>query len=449
MIVLTSSDIIRVGLSAATAVDAVACFADNAAASFAPGNQIVTFAVAGPTTVVSAPAALTTRNVSNLGFQARGGANTLDVEVFTGGSAFNLCTVSLGAGDRLEYENGSGWSVTDSNGATKTVAGVPGPGTIPLTSLATQAANTEVGNWTGGVASPTANAVAAESIVARFGGNLGAQGAAVQSAFIRAAGSLFNATCAAGQVLGRTAGGADLGFTNFSTLGLFTSVALQAFTASGTYTPTTGMKFCIVITTGSGGGGGGADASTATSDIGVGGGGGAGGTCIEAFSAATIGASQAVTIGTAGTAGSNTGGNGGAGGNSTFGALNTANGGALGTGSGTSAAQFQVVAGGLGGIPTGGLLNITGGDGESGVGVTGGAATDGGSGTGGRGGGSFWGSGGIGGAAAGLGTAIAATQAGVVGKAFGTGGGGGVSIGTTGAVGGAGLAGCCLVIEFI
>jgi hypothetical protein len=40
-----------------------------------------------------------------------------------------------------------------------------------------------------------------------------------------------------------------------STTGAFTSTVTQVFTASGTYTPTSGMKFCIIEVCGAGGGG--------------------------------------------------------------------------------------------------------------------------------------------------------------------------------------------------
>lgn len=237
-----------------------------------------------------------------------------------------------------------------------------------------------------------------------------------------------------------------------SLLGAFSGVTLQAFTTPGanTYTPTSGMKHCIVLSTGGGGGGGGADSSTTTNDIGAGGGGGAGGTCIEAFSAATIGASQTVTIGAAGTAGSNAGGNGGAGGNTTFGTLHTANGGAGGTGSGTSANSGDANDGGDGGVPTGGLLNITGGDGGVSLAATVDATVgDGTYGLGGQGGSSFWGGGGRGGTLFSTTIGVASTRAGQAGKAFGAGGGGSVCSDTTGGIaGGAGNSGACLVIEF-
>lgn len=254
--------------------------------------------------------------------------------------------------------------------------------------------------------------------------------------------ALTTLTAAARTVLDDTTVGAML-----ATLGGASFLALQVFTADGTYTPTSGMKHCLVIGTGGGGGGGGADA-TSTSDPAGGGGGGAGGTCIELFSAATIGASQSVDIGAAGTAGSNTGGNGGAGANTTLGALFTANGGALGTGSGTVTASANTAAGGLGGTPTGGLLNIPGGDGGDGCGVSIDGTVDGTWGQGGEGGASFWGGGGKRQARAVASITTTASVAGVAGRAFGSGGSGGVCLNTaTGVAGGAGAAGVMFILE--
>lgn len=106
------------------------------------------------------------------------------------------------------------------------------------------------------------------------------------------------------------------------------SVKKQIFTASGTYTPSAGMLYCIIECVGGGGGGGGA-VGAGNWAIG-GGGGGGGGYSRKIASAATIGASQTVTIGAAGSAGSPSV-NGGAGGTTSVGTLCVANGGGGGT----------------------------------------------------------------------------------------------------------------------
>jgi hypothetical protein len=93
-------------------------------------------------------------------------------------------------------------------------------------------------------------------------------------------------------------------------LGVIGKVVIQKFTASGTYTPTANMLYCLIEGIGAGGGGGGSTGS-ATNFTG-GGGGGSGSYSCTAASATTIGASKAVTIGAGGTASTNSaGGNGG------------------------------------------------------------------------------------------------------------------------------------------
>jgi hypothetical protein len=260
---------------------------------------------------------------------------------------------------------------------------------------------------------------------------------------------------AAGNVIASQGAGLPPLWTALSALGLFTSVALQVFTSSGTYTPTAGMKFCLAIGTGAGGGSGGADATSAATpgDAAAAGGGGAGGTCIELFNAATIGASQVVTIGAGGAAGANTGGNGGVGGNTTLGALFTANGGQQGNGTGTVTTNANRATGGLGGTPTGGLLNIDGGDGDDGFAVTSDDVTAANEfilGRAGRGGGSFWGAGAKGQTVCSPGNfAAVASNAGIAGRAFGSGASGALCFNTTTGVAGAlGAPGVLVVLEF-
>lgn len=138
-------------------------------------------------------------------------------------------------------------------------------------------------------------------------------------------------------------------------------INMQIFTASGTYTPTAGLVYCIVEIVGGGGGGGGLPSVATYSN--AGGGGGAGAYVRAVFSAADIGVSQSVTIGAGGAGGVST--TGSDGGSSTFGALLTAGGGfggpttgsaatvggAGGTGSAT-ATNYIVFDGGYGGTGT-------------------------------------------------------------------------------------------------
>lgn len=227
---------------------------------------------------------------------------------------------------------------------------------------------------------------------------------------------------------------AVLGFT---TSPVITQIAQQVFTASGTYTPTTGMVYCTVRGIGGGGGGGGAAAGGGQGGSGAGG--GSGGYSEITLTATTVGASQTVTIGAAGAAGSS--GAGGTGGDTSLGTLLVAKGGVGGAVSNNNAGYGTAVGGGGGSGASGtGLIKISGGIGGTSWNL---AATDM---SGGHGGvGAFGGPGSGGwvgsGTAAVAGTAAAANSGG--------GGGGGACPASTTAAGGAGGTGLLIVTEHL
>jgi len=127
----------------------------------------------------------------------------------------------------------------------------------------------------------------------------------------------------------------------------------QVFTASGTWTKPTGINTVKVYVTGGGGGGGGADNTWGDYQTC---GAGAGGTAIEIIDVSAV-STVSVTIGNAGDKGSGHGVAGGSGGTSSFGTYCSATGGA--------GSDRQTPA--LGGVGTGGDINITGGAGVSNV----------------------------------------------------------------------------------
>lgn len=164
-----------------------------------------------------------------------------------------------------------------------------------------------------------------------------------------------------------TTTGTQLNLLNGLTVVPINKVVIQTFTSTGTYTPTTGMVYCIVRMVAGGGGGGGTANSTA-SNVSVAAGGGGGEYGEGVFTAATIGASQAVTIGDGGTAGANTGTAGGTGGTTSLGALLTAIGGNGGTqGTNNTVAIAPSAVGGTGG--TGGSFHSRGSDSACGFGL--------------------------------------------------------------------------------
>lgn len=130
----------------------------------------------------------------------------------------------------------------------------------------------------------------------------------------------------------------------------------RVFTSSGTYTPTSGMRFCIVDVHGGGGAGG--TANTSVSTYIAAGGGGSGAFSRGLYSAATIGASRAVTIGT---------------GNNSFGSLISCGTGAVGNNGELRGNQSIGMGGNGGAIVTGGnvfaLSGIQGGIGSQDTGT--------------------------------------------------------------------------------
>ncbi len=236
-----------------------------------------------------------------------------------------------------------------------------------------------------------------------------------------------------------TAVGVDaINFSQFSVAptSLIRSVVTQVFTSNGTYTPTSGMRYCIVEIVGGGGGSGGtvgAAGQTGTSAAG-----GGGGYCRKTYTAANIGANSAVVIGAAGTAGTAGNNTGGTGGTSTFtpsgtGLTLTATGGVGGAGGSASATTQSSGDGGVGGTGTNGDVNIRGGVGGSGITVVG----SGGQAIGGPGGASF------------LSTPVGAPSGGGnAGNLYGGGAASSVNASGVNAAGQAGAAGICIVTEF-
>ena len=223
----------------------------------------------------------------------------------------------------------------------------------------------------------------------------------------------------------------------------FTSIVTQVFTSGGTYTPTSGMNFCIVEVVGGGGGSGGIQNTSGTGNSGSWGGGG-GGYARKVFASATIGASQVVTIGAGGTAGAAGLNNGGNGGTSSLGSLITATGGTGSLRGAAVATAPNVVSNPTiqtsypdGGIGTLGDINIRGHCGWPCYTMVATNNT-----VGGNGGGSFYCGGGIG--------AGASPGAGNAGNNYGGGAGGAANDSSEAArAGAAGAAGIVIVTEFI
>jgi hypothetical protein len=208
------------------------------------------------------------------------------------------------------------------------------------------------------------------------------------------------------------------------------SVVRQIFTATGTYTPTTNMTYCIAEAQAGGGAGG----ATQVSGAGAGGGGGAGGYGIARLTAAQIGASKAVTIGGGGTGSVSS-----SGGTTSLGALLVVTGGTVGGTDVGSAGNLGTLGGAGGTCTTGENTSVT--AERGGIGFHTGTALS----ISGQGGSSKFGGGGSGKVTAAAGTAVGGNATG-----YGAGGGGGAASATPGAdvFGGDGTGGIIIVTEY-
>lgn len=266
---------------------------------------------------------------------------------------FNLPTTAGTAGQVLASGGGGSSPMTWANASTGSVTSVAAGtglagGTITTTgtiSLATRAANSIMGNNTGGAAGPTDLTITQVlNLLATTKGML-----PYLSAASTWSGLGIGST---NQVLSVVAG-LPAWATVVSGIG---SVTVQLLQTSGTWTVTPGTKFAIGVMVGGGGGSGGTNNSSSS-------GGGAGGYAMVLWTAAQLGASQSVTIGAAGAAGAaatsagpGNGSTGGTGGTTSVGSLASCTGGA----GGSTDAQVGGVAqpGGAGGTITVGTGTI-------------------------------------------------------------------------------------------
>ena len=224
---------------------------------------------------------------------------------------------------------------------------------------------------------------------------------------------------------------ATTAFVAATATGGIKAVRSQVFTASGTYTPSVGMAYCLIEMVGGGGGGAGAPAS-GTGLVAVSSGGNAGTYSRLLTTAAVIGASMAVTVGAGGTAaaaGANAGHNGGA---SSVGTICTATGGTGGATQGVATAASVIGSNGLSAVGVGDI-SVPGGLGGPGIGMGSGFGN-----VGGNGGQSVLGGASVG--QTGSGSAPTANS--------GSGGAGAASVAGVAQPGTAGAAGRVWIIEF-
>lgn len=285
------------------------------------------------------------------------GAGTLNLAV-AGGSTVGK-TITGDTGGALSPSSGN-WNLLGSGSIT--TAGSGSTLTTQLTGLTNHSVLVGAGTTTITKVAPSATSgipfisqgAAADPI---FGTAVVAGGGTGATSFTANAAIISNTTTTGALLAVALASQQFLVGTSGAPIAKSFSVNTQSFTSTGTYTPTTGMIYCIIECVGGGAGGGGS-ASAAANVYATGGGGGGGAYSRKFASAATIGASQTVTIGAAGAAGTAGNNAGGAGGVTSVGTICTANGGSGGAGNaGTNGA---IALGGAGGTAGTGDFSVPG-----------------------------------------------------------------------------------------
>jgi hypothetical protein len=241
------------------------------------------------------------------------------------------------------------------DGTTISVDGNPSTNTLTISSLGEAETTYTANTGTATPASGVLNVFGASGVTTTASGNtlIVETTGSVPTAFISNAGTAVPFSNALNVVgTGAITTSATGNTLTIVGSGLISSINIQTFITSGTYTPTSGMLYCEIACIAGGGGGGSAPATTGA-QYSCGTGGAAGEYAVGIFTASEIGPSQAVSVGLAGASDS-------AGGNTSVGALISALGGG-GGGSGIASAINAEVFGPIGGSGgTGGSYRVPG-----------------------------------------------------------------------------------------
>lgn len=131
MILLAStSDLLRIVTSAASAVDVHASWVDLASGVATPGRTNTAIVSATTTTVVGSPAASTVRTVKTLSVRNKGaGTQVVTILHSDGTTIVEVIEATLAPDTSLQYHEAAGWWVTDTQGRAAVVnfqfAGTP------------------------------------------------------------------------------------------------------------------------------------------------------------------------------------------------------------------------------------------------------------------------------------------------------------------------------------
>ena len=115
-----SLDVVLGSAHTTTAHKIVACYRDIASGVFAPQRNVVNSNGTTQVQAVAPPAASTSRVIDFVSiFNADTVAKTVTVSLNDNGTRYTLLSVTLGVGERIEYQEGQGWRVFSSTGSIK------------------------------------------------------------------------------------------------------------------------------------------------------------------------------------------------------------------------------------------------------------------------------------------------------------------------------------------
>lgn len=290
-----TTHIIEVTTTGAGSVNVEVSFTDDLAGVRTGGSQTTAIASATTTTVCAAPAASTVRFIDEMTVMAVAANGVLINKDIAGVNTNLIGSLTLAIGERAQFVSARGWRVFNADGSEKagtltpdgdkgdiTVSGSGTVFTIDNSSVtnakqANMAANTIKAEATGSAAAPQDIALA------------------VQSALIRSAANIVAVAAAAGQCLGRTAAGGNLGF--IAPPGGLLRVPQYVTATNAAFAHPTGTQIIVVEGVAGGGASGGANAAAGS----CGSGGNSGNWGKKTFT--SISGTSNITVGAGGTAG--------------------------------------------------------------------------------------------------------------------------------------------------
>jgi hypothetical protein len=147
MILLKSTDSLRLVTSGTADVDVVAFFGDLLSGAVTPGNQAAAITSATTTTIVSSPASSTYRTIRFLAIRNHHAttSNTVTVQFYNGSTAYEIHEVTLAAGELLSYDEANGWQYINAQGLAQT-SNAQGSMAPAVSSLSTTVLSSDVTN---------------------------------------------------------------------------------------------------------------------------------------------------------------------------------------------------------------------------------------------------------------------------------------------------------------